>query len=164
MDLQVFETKNGGDVLKIPGNLSVIQGFGNMPYILMFGGNVEQDTPSSRLATDQAFDYWGNSLLIDNVTARFNSRTERVLNTTALNSTGRLRIEEAVNYDLTYLRSFAEVIVDVEIIATNKVSIFITIKSSTKEWDFIYIFDNTTKTITPVGDNVWDFTFDPSFG
>lgn len=165
MDIQIYETNNGGDVIKIPGNLSVIKGFGNMPYLAMFGGNIEQDTPPSRVATEQAFDWWGNDLILGNTpTAQFNSKTERILNQIALNSAARIKIQEAVNYDLDFMKEFAEINTDVQIIATDKVQISITIKSTTKERDFIYIWDATNKTVGPVNGNVWDYTFDESFG
>lgn len=164
MDIQIIETNNGGDFIKIPGNLSIIQGFGNMPYLGMFGGNVEQDTPISRLTTEQAFDWWGNNLILsDNPSGQFNSKTERTLNKVALNSAGRIKIQEAVNSDLDFMRAFAEIIVDVQIIATDKVQILITVKSSTKERDFIYLWDATNKAVGPTIKKIFDYTFDDSF-
>jgi hypothetical protein len=43
MDILLVETGNGGDVIFTGNDLAVINGFENMPYLAMFGGNVEED-------------------------------------------------------------------------------------------------------------------------
>src|SRR4051812_18891907 len=121
MDLQLLETGNGGDVNKKGKDLSVIYGFQNMPYLAMFGGNVQSSTPGKRLPTEQASDWWGNALLTNDIGHQMNSETERALMTTLLTSSGRLKIEQAVKKDLSFMKEFAEVTSDVSIINTDVV-------------------------------------------
>ena len=151
MDLKVIETGNGGDLIYEGKDLTVIEGFGNMPYLAMFGGNIEQDTPSVRLAEEQAFDWWGNSLLMNNdKSIQFNSLTERTLQNTALNSAGRLQIIQAVQKDLEFMKPFAQVNVDVSIISNDRVMISITLTEpqNQQEKKYIYIWDGTLKDLS----------------
>lgn len=151
MDLKVIETGNGGDVLYEGKDLSVITGFGNMPYFALFGGNVEQDTPALRLPEEQAFDWWGNSLLMNNdKSIQFNSLTERTLQNVALNSQGRLQIEQAVIKDLEFMKPFAGVSVAVSIVANDRVKIEIklTEPQNKEEKQYIYIWDGTLKDLS----------------
>ena len=144
-DLEMVETGDGGDFVLVGANLSVIEGFQNMPYLGLFGGNVESSTKEF-LTTEQRFDWWGNSLLMPNQLAiQFNSETERVLNTTALNSSGRLIIEQAVKNDLEFLESFSTLAVVVSIIDVDRVKIFISIQELGRQesTEFVYIWDAT---------------------
>lgn len=148
MDLELVETGNGGDLIKKKKDLSVIFGFENMPYICLFGGNVLQSTPSLRLANEQAFDYWGNDLLMQNDSnIQFNSVTERTLMQVALTSSGRMEIEQAVREDIAPLKQFANVVVKVSIVATDKVIIGIRMTQPDNEQnrDFLYLWDATNR-------------------
>ena len=144
MDIEIIETGNGGDLNRKGNDLAVIFGFQNMPYLAMFGGNPEADTPQIRLENEQSFDYWGNSLLwSNNKGMQFNSLTERALNTTPLTSAGRLIIEEAIKKDLEFMRDFAEITVETEIIATDviKISIWLKEPDNLEVKEYIYIWD-----------------------
>lgn len=128
MDFQLFETGNGGDLLIKGSDVVVVDGIQNMPYLAMFGGNVEQDT-KNKITEEQSFDWWGNNLLMpSNQSIQFNSRTERVINSTALTSSGRVIIENAIKDDLKFLSDFgAEVSVTVSITATDRIDVNIRI-------------------------------------
>ena len=144
MDLRVIETGNGGDLLANGKDLSMVFSFENMPYLAMFGGNVDASTPVKRLLSEQAFDWWGNSLLFTNDSSiQFNSLTEKTLNETALNSSGRLVIENAIKTDLEFMKPFAEVKVSTQIIDTDAIKINISIKKpeNLEENKFIYIWE-----------------------
>ena len=41
-DLQIIENGDGGDAVLNGNDLSIIDGFQNMPYLGMFGGNVDK--------------------------------------------------------------------------------------------------------------------------
>jgi hypothetical protein len=149
MDLQVVETGNGGDLNRKGNDLALVFSFENMPYLALFGGNKEATT-TSRLASEQAFDFWGNALLLPNDTSRqFNSLTERALETTPLTSAGRLLIEEAIKKDLEFMRPFANVSVTTEIIATDhlRIGIGITQPGNLQERRFIYIWEQGALTV-----------------
>ncbi len=146
MDLKLIESGNGGDVVRLGNDLSIINGFQNMPYLAMFGGNPEQNTPTTRKPTEQAFDYWGNSLLFANQPEiQFNSNTERALSNTALNSAGRITIQNAVISDLKFMEKFAKVTVEVSLVNVDRVQIFIRIikLDNLEATEFIYIWDST---------------------
>lgn len=174
MDIKIVETGNGGDLQKNLRDLALTEGFENMPYLAMFGGNPEQSTPPNRPARVQAFDWWGNSLLFQEDPSRqFNSITEKTLNSVALTSSGRISIEEAIKQDLAFMQDFAEVAVEVSIIETDKVLIEINITepSTTRNKLFVYIWDATAsgledKLIPSVqleDIGIFDHTFDHTF-
>ena len=89
MDLKLIETGNGGDIVKGAKDFEIIRGFQNMPYLALFGGNPGFSTPIVRPENQQAFDFWGNSLLMgENPGIQFNSLTENTLNSVPLTSFG----------------------------------------------------------------------------
>jgi phage gp46-like protein len=177
MDLELKETGNGGDLIKNTKDLSVIEGFENMPYLAMFGGNVKSDTPLQRPEGEQAFDFWGNSLLMANDSSiQFNSKTERTLNQVALNSFGRTKIEEAVKSDLAFMKPFANIKVAVSIISTNMVAIGVQIvkPDNIQQQQYVYIWDKTNselidrefviiKGVSVPTSGIFDESFDDSF-
>lgn len=151
MDVKQIETGNGGDIVKHGDFIKVINGFQNMPYLAMFGGNVEQTTPKTRRAGEQVFDWWGNSLLFpNNPEAQFNSLTERTLMEVPLNSFGRSKIQSAVLADLDFMRKWAKIFIEVSIIGIDKVKIFIAIKrpDNLEADEFIFIWDATIFELT----------------
>lgn len=146
MDLKLVETNNGGDIIKNPKDLQVIYGLENMPYLALFGGNVNASTPVRRLSNEQAKDWWGNTLFFPNDAGlQFNSLTEGVLQNVALNSSGRVQIEQAVLSDLAFMKEFAEVSVSVSIPATDRVEISITIQEPDNQQakEFTFLWDAT---------------------
>lgn len=148
MDLALFEAKgNGGDYIRKTNDLYVIDGFQSMPYISLFGGNTEASTKINRPEAVQAFDFWGNSLIPNNASIQFNSETERTLMNTALTSAGRIVIENAVKKDLAFMSDFADVTVQVSIISTDKVRIYIKIMQpdNLQNKEFIYIWSATRR-------------------
>lgn len=146
MDLEIIESRSGGDLVAKKRDVSVIEGFENMPYLAMFGGNTEQSTPLTRIDGQQAFDWWGNNLFfLNDQSKQMNSLTERTLNSIALNSAGRLQIEEAIKQDLQFMSSFANVDVSVSIIGPDAILIGIRISKpeNLSQQTFAYIWDAT---------------------
>lgn len=156
LDLLLDETLDGGDIVLKGNDMQVIYGFQNMPYIGMFGGNPGFVTPTNRLK-NQAFDFWGNALLMPNKPlVQFNSTTEHVLNNTALTSNGRILIEQAVRNDLQFMTSFAIVSVAVAISGVDKVNIGVRVQEpdNIENKDYIFIWDATNKElVTPEDSN-----------
>lgn len=176
MDVEMLENGDGGNLVAKKNDLSIIYGFENMPYLALFGGNVEASKPTRRLSTEQAFDFWGNDL-DDDPSIQFNSLTERTLINTPLNSRGRVLIEQAVRRDLDFMKPFASVGVEVSIIGVDKVLIGIRLVKldNIQQRDFIYIWDATLQELidrenmpggganVPINDKIFDFSFDNSF-
>lgn len=151
MDLKLKETYNGGDIVKATKDFVVIYGLSNMPYLALFGGSVEANTPNTRVEGEQNFDWWGNELFMpDEQGMQFNSDTERALMTTPLTSAGRLVIQQAVMRDLKFMKDFARVGVSVAIIATDVVRIAIRVQEpdNLEQRDFIFIWDATRNELT----------------
>lgn len=143
IDLQLVETGNGGDILLNGNDLAQVMGFENMPYLAMFGGNLAASTPQTRPAGEQAFDWWGNALLMPSLPSQqFNSQTERTLNNVALTSGNLITIQNAVNADIEFMKDFADITITVSIIGVNKIRIDLTIQEpgalSAKIYQYIW--------------------------
>lgn len=144
MDLKLVMTNDGGDLVLGTKDLLLVFGIENMPLLGLFGGNVEESTPSTRLTNKFYYDWWGNNLLFPNDTSKqFNSETERILNNIALNSAGMVRIEEAVKRDLKFLNEYAKVQVEVRLLELDRILIGIKIAQKV----IVYIWDATNKTL-----------------
>lgn len=149
-DAKIIETGNGGDVVLSGNDLAVVYGFVNMPYLALFGGNVESNTPVKRLDGEISTDWWGNALMPNESAIQFNSNTERTLMNVALNSSGRILIEQAVNKDLDFMRAFCEVTATVDITGNDRVQINIKLlePNNLQAREFIYVWDGTLTDLT----------------
>ena len=78
-----------------------------------------------------------------------NSRLEQVLNEVALNSSGRLQIEEAAKNDLKFLKEVAEISVSTRITDVDRVEIRILAQEpdNVQEQEFIFIWDATKQEV-----------------
>lgn len=154
-DVRIIEAGDGGDVVLIQqkGDLEIINGFQNMPYLGMFGGNVEESTPIERVVDEQANDWWGNRLLMNqNQTIQFNSLLERTLKNVALTPSGRNQIINAVQSDLSFMDEFSTYEVEVAIVSTNRIEILIKIQepNNLESNEFTYIWDSTQAELTMI--------------
>lgn len=142
-DLAIIETGNGGDIQLLKNDLAVVQGIENMPYLAMFGGNKEQSTENvnaNQPVPAQSFDWWGNNLFMQgDQSIQFNSKVEKILNTTPLTSAGRVLIENAIKKDLEFLEEIATITVVVTIVATDRIDINIEIKQTNNDQKVIII-------------------------
>lgn len=129
-DLAIISTDNGGDVQLKGNDLVVVNGTENMLYLGMFGGNVEQVT-NNTVVEVESFDWWGNNLFMPSEKAiQFNSIVEKTLNSTALTSSGRAIIENAIKKDLEFFSPFGTVEVTVTIVATDRIDVTIKTKQN----------------------------------
>jgi hypothetical protein len=130
-DLSIKETGNGGDLEMNGNDFAVVKGIENMPYLGIMGGMVEAVT--STIKKQDAKDWWGNDLLMkSNPSIQFNSTVERLLNTTALTSAGRLVIEQGIKEDLKFLSEQADIVPTVVIENTDRIRIDIRITIDTQ--------------------------------
>ena len=151
MDLRIIETGNGGDVLLSGNDLAVDYTFETMIYLALFGGNPGNNTSTDRLINEQGFDWWGNTTLLPNQPLlQFNSLTEHTLNTTTLNSAGRIIIQNAVIADLGFMTDFAEITVVVVIPTVDTVNITIRLQQpdNLQIKEYIFIWDSLKQALT----------------
>ena len=155
MDVLLVETLNGGDILVKGNDLAAAQGFENMPYLALFGGNLEASTPNVRVSGEFNEDYWGNSIFMPK-SAMANSDTERKLQNEPLTSAGRVRIQGVVRKDLKFMQAFAEVSVNVVVVSDDIVNINIRIlqPNNIQAKEFQYIWDGTKLALSG-GDTVY---------
>ena len=127
-DINLFEGGSGGEMRILNSDLLMAETIYQTIYLALYGGNVEQSTTSEETDLEENFDYWGNQLFYSNNPDKwFNSQTERVLSTVALNGEGRKLIEDAVNADLQFLNNVVNFEVEVNIAANSKAEIIIAI-------------------------------------
>ncbi len=125
-DILRYETGNGGDFKVLNNDLVLVESLLQMFYIALFGGNVEADTRGDEISTEVRQDWWANSLLFaESKNKQFNSKTERVLNSVALNSSGRVQIKTAIEDDLSVFRSIAKIEVEVSVVSEKKARLYI---------------------------------------
>ena len=145
-DLALQETGNGGDIQLKGNDLVITDSIFNQIYMGLFGGNPEASTTGEELTTEQRRDWWGNNLLLQDLPdIQQNSTLERTLNEVALNSSGRLQIEEAAKKDLEFLKEIAEITVETKIFDVDKIEIIIFAKETEniEPQIFIFIWDAT---------------------
>ena len=145
-DILLYETGSGGDFSIISKDLVLGDTMFQQFYLALFGGNLKASTKSSYLEGEERFDYWGNSLVWDKQPKRqFNSETELTLQDVVLNSSGRLRIIQAVNNDLAYLNDVINFTVEVGLLSLSRVSIMINYTGKTNQQDksLQFVFDSS---------------------
>lgn len=84
-DILLVSTRDGTDGVLQSEDLLLTSGLETAVYIAVCGGN----------------DYWANGLLLSE--EKYNGRTMSVCSSVALNSSGRLKIEQAIKDDLHLL-------------------------------------------------------------
>jgi len=135
-DIHLFETGSGGDFAIVNDDLLMGESLYQQIYLALFGGNIEASTKQSYLESEERFDYWGNSLIWNTTkTKQFNSETERIIQNTTLNSSGRLTILQAARNDLEYLKGVINLSVEATIESTNKIRITVSFSEKTNQQD-----------------------------
>ncbi len=148
MDLEIRESGNGGD-LRLNGNdLATTDGLFNMPYLGLFGGNVEQETLPDTASVPGVLnlDWWGNNLLLqDQPEIQFNSEFERGLNQIALTTSGRAELESIVGRDLEFLRQLSDLEFSISLTGNDKLELDIsfTEPEDLQEQNFKFLWDGT---------------------
>lgn len=149
-DILLYESGDGGEMSIQSNDLALAETLYMQVYLAMFGGNVEENTKTRYLNTEERFDWWGNTLFFDDVKSKqFNSTTERTLKNVSLNSSGRLQIISAMNEDLSYLSDVLDYNVDVELQSINKIRLVIEFRKKGNQEDKILqlVYDNAKNEI-----------------
>lgn len=131
-DIELKHTADGADYVLKGSDISVSSGIQNAVYLALFGGDKSPE------------DWWGNSLVSQDLSLQFSSGTQSVLADIAVNGAGRLRVEQAVKSDLSHLSNIADISVSVVVNSTNSIAINLTIKEpSGSDVNLSYIWDVT---------------------
>jgi len=144
-DLNVFESGSGGELAIISNDIHTSEKLYQTIYLALFGGNLEASTIGNEIASEERFDWWGNSLIFGTrQTKQFNSETERILDKVVLNSSGRLKIQSAVENDLSFIKNIVNFTVNIVILDINKIAINIVLESLANQQDkqLQFIWDN----------------------
>lgn len=144
-DILLYESGDGGEMAILNNDLELGETLYQQVYLALFGGQLQANTRTDYLPSEERFDWWGNSLFFEETpNVQFNSNTERILDNVALNSSGRLAIIQAVNDDLTYLGELLNYEIDAEIIESNKVRIIVSFSQKTNQQDKVLqlVYDN----------------------
>lgn len=155
-DLKIVETGDGGDAVLKGNDLLIIEGFQNMPYLGLFGGNLNESTDGAKPPDEQAFDWWGNHLLMpNNPSLQFNSSLEKLLLNIVLSSEGRVEIISKTIEDLKFMNDFAVIEVDAVVIEVDRIEINIKITEpgNLESNEFTYIWDSTNSELSLVGED-----------
>lgn len=148
-DVYLIETGDGGDLVLLGNDIKMIDGLENMIYLALFGGNPGFVTSGAK-NTEQAFDYWGNFMLNPSEPrVWFNSTLEYLLDNTAINSSGRVKLEQAVINDLKFMNDFAKVSASVTLTGVDqvKISVIVIEPSTLNSTEFSYIWNSTKQEI-----------------
>lgn len=137
-DILLYESGNGGEWLILNNDVSLVENLFQQAYICLFGGNIEASTRGNELPSEIRQDYWANSLLFSQRKEKqFNSETERIINETPLNSSGRIAIERAVQEDLKFMKNIADISINVIILSSSKLMIEIRLRQPDSKEDKI---------------------------
>lgn len=149
-DILLHDNGTGGDIYLAGNDLVLSETFFQSIYLALFGGNIEASTQGNEREGEQRNDYWGNSLLfVQSKGNQFNSETEKTLSRVVLSSKGRIEIKKAVEKDLQFLKSIADISIEVSIQSHSRVEIRIKTskKSNSEKKEYQLVYDNATKAI-----------------
>lgn len=118
-DILIYESGGGGEILIRGNDVATVSGYENAPYLSMFGGG----------------DWWGNALCPGN---EFLAKTEDVLKTTPLTSSGRIAIENAVKTDLSFLNNIPGTTWSINVSITSPTRLEILIMINGKEFNYLW--------------------------
>ena len=155
-DISIFESGDGGELNIINGDLVLSNTLYQHIYISLFGGNVNYPTKGNEVKSQERLDYWANDLIFkDRFNKQYNSLTEQTINKVVINSSGRLKIENAVKQDLSYISNIVELSIDVVILDINRLSINLTLsETSNKSNKLLQFIWNSSKNEIIINNNI----------
>lgn len=151
VDFLFFENGDGGEFNFKNGDISLDNTLFTSIYLSHFGGNKEAVTTQNIKNNDFRKDWFGNVFVLDKENLQLNSRLEKVLTESALNSLAPDRIKTAIKQDLDWMKKTG-LIKDLEIsvFIQSQFSVRITetvIEKNGNKREFSYIWDKTKNAI-----------------
>ena len=114
-DINLHESGSGGEMAIISNDLLMGETLYMQVYLALFGGNVEAVTRGDEIVSELRSDYWANPLFFSvQPNKQFNSLTEKTIQEIVFNSSGRLRLLDVINQDLSYLSDLLDYEIEVE--------------------------------------------------
>jgi len=147
-DILLYMSPDGCEISVQDNDIELTEVLYNQVLLALFGGNIEASTTGNEPAGTIREDWWGNPLLFNNDQgSQFNSQTEKALMENVLNSSGRINIQRAVEADLQYLKSIANISTNVVILSTNRIQIEVVLSQPDNQQNkqFVFIWDNAKK-------------------
>jgi hypothetical protein len=145
IDLQLQDTVQGADIVVNGKNVELSGGWQTMVYLALFGGNVGAVT-AERAPEEIAEDWFANALLFDGEPAKqFNSRTQKALTSGAIGSNAEQVVKQAIEKDLAFVTSFANLEVEVNAKSFAELEVYIALqeKANLESKRFQFIWNNT---------------------
>lgn len=130
-DLLIYDIGDGGDIMQVGNSLASVNGIENQPYLACFGGAADGSK------------WWADDLLFPGrPSVHYVSQTEKTLNSVAINSSGRIKIEEAVKYDLQYITGMVPgSVIDVNVVIVSDSRLDIKININGKQVVFYWYYN-----------------------
>jgi phage gp46-like protein len=98
MDVLLFQTPDGGEILCVAGQMQLTEGLDTAAYLSCFGGNSDDSGQTS----DVALEWWGNKGETDPA-KKYRSQLQHLLKTLPLIPANLPRFEDAANADLAWM-------------------------------------------------------------
>ena len=131
-DILIHSTEDGGEINYDSGILEMTKGFESFIYLLLFGGNIEDDGTN---ATEKK-EWWGNKLETNNPERKLTSRFQNLIHGLPATPANLKRLKSAALQDLSFLTTekIADTIeIELTIPAKNKLDIEIIIWKDEKK-------------------------------
>ena len=128
IDFVLYETFSGGSKFFYDSkkDIQTTRSLFTYVYVLIFGGNAEASTTGAETIDAKRYDFWGNAAFYENQPDEwFNSKFEWALNNIELSTVGRVKLEQALNDDLSRLKAYGSLTATVSIAGNNKINAYI---------------------------------------
>jgi hypothetical protein len=100
-DVKIISTLDGGEINFNSGIVEMTQGFESIVYLLLFGGNMDDDGTKST----EKYEWWGNKLELNHPERKINSRFQNMISGLPATPANLKRLTEAARQDLAVLQS-----------------------------------------------------------
>jgi len=98
-DILIYSTEDGGEINFNSGILEMTKGFESMIYLLLFGGNIDDDVTK---ATEKK-EWWGNKIESNNPERKIHSRLQNLMHGIPATPANLKKLEQAIIQDLSLL-------------------------------------------------------------
>lgn len=134
-DVKLFNLADGGEIEVINGQVTMSSGLDTSAYLSLFGGN-ELD---SGLQGDDRKQFWAN-LSETEPAKQYRSRTQNMLRSLPAIPANLLRVQDAVNADLSWMLTDVASAIDVSVSMPGLNRVNITVDITVADQVYTYVF------------------------